>query len=263
MIRKIIHIALIVLIPAGVILLLVSAVNHNSVSPCTNFEVRVDQGNGHAFITTAEISRMVMEKFDTLEGKVISRGKLPQIRQLLLSNPYVERAAVYQTINGELIIDVRQRQPLLRVINANNQSFYIDRAGHLIPHSQAYTARVIVATGHIRAGYSPALQLGSQGDPSSLSDGEKTLRDLYLLVSRLCRDPFWQAFIDQVYVTPRGEFELIPKNGAHTIEFGRLENADEKLDKLMFFYRHGIGQVGWNYYSRINIKYNKQIVCSK
>lgn len=263
MIRKILYIALFLLIPAGILVLTGAAVNRNNMSPLSRVEVRVDDLNGNAFISPEEISRMLAEKFDTLEGRPISQGKLPMIRKLLLSNPYVDRVAVYHTVSGELVVDVRQRQPLLRVINANNQSFYIDRKGNLVPPSRSYTPRVMVATGHIRAGYSPATSLGTPNGLSDLSDGEQVLKDLYMLVSRLCRDPFWQAFIDQVNVTARGEFELIPKNGAHTIEFGRLDQMDEKLDKLLFFYRHGIGQVGWNHYSRINIKYHKQIVCSK
>lgn len=262
MIKKILHTVLYLLFPAFAMLLLGFATGNHQRSACTHFEVRVDRSGGLAFLNPEEVRQMVIRQFDTLTGRVIPKGKLPQIRQFLLSNPYVDRAKVYMTLDGGLFIEVSQREPLLRVIN-NNQSFYVDRTGKLIPPSRNYTPRVMVATGHIRAEYSPAIRLDKPPDPHSLADGEMVLRDLYQLASRLRRDPFWHAFIDQVYVTPRGEFELIPKNGAHTIEFGRLDRMDEKLDKLMFFYRHGIGQAGWNYYSRINIKYNKQIVCSK
>ena len=263
MIKKILHIALYLAFPACAMVLLGFATENHQRAACTHFEVRVARSGDLAFLSPEEVRQMVIRQFDTITGRVIPKGKLPQIRQFLLSNPYVDRAAVYLTLDGGLFIEVSQREPLLRVINSNNQSFYVDRTGKLIPPSRNYTPRVMVATGHIRAEYSPAILLGDSPDSVSMADGEMVLRDLYRLASRLCRDPFWHAFIDQVYVTSRGEFELIPKNGAHTIEFGRLDQMDEKLDKLMFFYRHGIGQAGWNYYSRINIKYNKQIVCSK
>jgi cell division protein FtsQ len=262
MIRKILHIALYLAFPACAVLLL-SFATENHQRSCTHFEVRVDQSGDLAFLSPEQVEQMVIREFDTLTGQAIPRGKLPQIRQFLLSNPYVERAAVYLTLDGGLFIEVKQRAPMLRVINTRNQSFYIDHAGKLIPPSRNYTPRVMVATGHIRAEYSPGVDLNIPADPLAMPDSEKGLRELYELATSLCKDPFWHAFIDQVYVTPRGEFELIPKNGAHTIEFGRLGQVDEKLDKLLFFYRHGIGQVGWSYYNRINIKYNNQIVCSK
>ncbi len=261
MIRKIVHIALCIVLPACALLLAGSAMENNRKTPCTRFEVAVE--DGHAFVKPGEIRDAVVQQFDSLQGQVIGRGMLPRIRQLVLTNPYIERAAVYRTIDGGLHIRVSQREPLIRIINGNNQSFYIDHSGQLLPANRSYTPRVVVATGHIGAGYSPNTQLGPTADTLSLSDGEQRLRGLYLLAKHLDQDPFWRAFIDQVYVTRKGEFELLPKNGAHTIELGSLDQLDEKLDKLMFFYRNGIGQVGWNYYSRINIKFNKQIVCSK
>ena len=36
-----------------------------------------------------------------------------------------------------------------------------------------------------------------------------------------------------------------------------------KFEKLKVFYRYGLGKVGWDRYSMINLKYHNQVVCTK
>ena len=63
--------------------------------------------------------------------------------------------------------------------------------------------------------------------------------------------------------TPSGalEVDLIPRSGRHVIRFGRLERTEEKLDKLLRFYRKGLSEIGWNVYRIIDIRYTDQVVC--
>lgn len=80
-------------------------------------------------------------------------------------------------------------------------------------------------------------------------------------------EPFWSAEIVQIVAktTASGalKLELVPRSGDHIIEFGRIENVEEKLDKLMRFYKEGLRNKGWDNYSVINIEYDGQVVCSK
>lgn len=99
---------------------------------------------------------------------------------------------------------------------------------------------------------------------------EKRYEDFLKLinfVSWIEEHPFWGAEIVQIVAetTPGGalEVELVPRSGRHTILFGRIESVEEKLDKLLRFYKEGLGNRGWDTYSIINIKYDGQVVCSK
>lgn len=67
------------------------------------------------------------------------------------------------------------------------------------------------------------------------------------------------------HTTPSGalEVELTPRSGRFTILFGRLEEVDRKLDKLMRFYRNGLSTLGWETYRSIDIRYRNQVVCKK
>ena len=72
---------------------------------------------------------------------------------------------------------------------------------------------------------------------------------------------FWKAQIEQIYVGE--EIELVPLAGSHIIVLGNFQDIDEKMNKLLVFYTHGLNKVGWNIYETINLKYKNQIVCTK
>ena len=102
---------------------------------------------------------------------------------------------------------------------------------------------------------------------------EKSYEDfgkLITFVERLERDDFWRAEIVQIIAssTPAGELEmqLVPRSGDFTILFGPVgsrRDNDEKLDRLMTFYKKGLGRTGWNEFRTVNVKYKGQVVCAK
>lgn len=76
-------------------------------------------------------------------------------------------------------------------------------------------------------------------------------------------DRFWSDQIVQIVV--EGELlELIPRAGDHVIELGELDGTEiDRLANLRAFYDKGLWYDGWQSYSRINIKYKNQVVCTK
>lgn len=79
-------------------------------------------------------------------------------------------------------------------------------------------------------------------------------------------DDFWRSEIVQITArtTESGaiDLELTPRSGNYTILFGRLDDAEQKLDKLLRFYQEGLGKAGWDRYRTINVKYAGQVVCT-
>ena len=99
---------------------------------------------------------------------------------------------------------------------------------------------------------------------------EKSYEDfmkLLTFVETVEDDDFWRSEVVQIaaHTTPSGalEVELTPRSGRFTILFGRLEEVDRKLDKLMRFYRNGLSTLGWETYRSIDIRYRNQVVCKK
>jgi cell division protein FtsQ len=79
----------------------------------------------------------------------------------------------------------------------------------------------------------------------------------------LQKDKFWNAQIEQINVLPTREIELIPLVGDQTIFMGTIYNYEKKLSRLKRFYTEAMNKVGWNKYSRINLEFDNQIICTK
>ena len=74
---------------------------------------------------------------------------------------------------------------------------------------------------------------------------------------------FWSTQIVQLYKAGDGDFELIPRVGAHQIAFGTMDDFEVKLRNLKLLYDQGLKKYGWNRYNKINLKYSNQIICTK
>lgn len=261
--RKLLHIIMMLLVTAGLLVLLGLTAEHNLQHQVSQVHVFVDESCGNHFLVKEHIGTMIADHFGPLENKPLQGGTLHKIRQLVEGNPFVKRAAVYRSIDGDLHIDIIQRNPLLRVMDSRGQGYYVDREGMSMPLSRHYTARVMVASGYIQTTYNQDMNLLQHKPSELISASEKRQRWLFELARYIDNDPLWRSMIDQIWVNQSGSFELIPMNGAHVIAFGDISDMETKFEKLRLFYMNGISQVGWNYYKRINLKYDRQIVCSK
>lgn len=80
-------------------------------------------------------------------------------------------------------------------------------------------------------------------------------------------DGYWSAEIVQIVASSASsgaiELVLIPRSGDFRIVFGEIDDTERKFDKLMKFYRDGLGNIGWDRYRTINLKYNNQVVCTE
>ncbi len=119
----------------------------------------------------------------------------------------------------------------------------MDEDGKIMPLSQKYTSRVVVATGNVSRKFA--------------------CEELYPFVMALRNDEFWDAYVEQIVVEGGKEVILIPKVGSFRIVLGSLEGYEQKMEKLRLFLKKGIARKGWNLYKEINLKFDKQIVCVK
>ncbi len=262
MTKKIIERLLFLISVAAILVLLSFSGNSNVKRPSHELDIRISSSEGNYFICETTIRGMIIDEMDTLEGRIVDQDKIQELHKLIHSIPWVDDARVYRTINADIKVDISLKDPMVRVINRNNESFYVDYNGDVFPLSDEHTARVMLATGSIDI--SPGITGNLVTHDENMDEGvlarQKALFDL---ASYISGNEFWDAFIDHIYVREDGQFELTPKNGAHIIEFGHATDIQSKFEKLNTFYLEGITQVGWNYYSRINIAYTNQIICSK
>ncbi len=247
---------------AGVLIGFVEAEQYDR--PCRKINISIDYGKADLLITTQDVDSLIRRTNGNLAGKPLGWVNTARIENTIRQQPYIERVKVYTNNKADVFIEIRQREPVLRVINKKFESFYLDGSGTLLPLNPRFPARVLVANGNINDSY--INNKNRRINVLALSDSvyaDSLLTRLYKLAMFISRDKDLKNRIDQIYVNEEGEFELIPRLGAHVILLGDIEGMEEKFTKLRLFYTHGLEKIGWNKYHVINIKFKNQVVCSK
>ncbi len=263
MFKKIFKILYFLILPAGIFVLLGLAVDSNKSITSNEIHVNIDYSCGNHFISSEQIKSEIYNKIDTTDGKSLSEKSFRKIERIIDQMDFVKNSAVYRTVGGKIKADVNQRKPVARIVNNRGQSYYIDSGGKLMPLNKNYTIRTIVVSGNIELNYSPVLNLNDLSEDELKEADNLLMKDIFKIVNFIRNDNFWNAIIDHIYVSSSREFELIPKNGAHIIEFGNIDRMEQKFNKLYVFYNYGLTKTGWNKYNRINLKYKNQVVCAK
>jgi len=218
---------------------------------CTNIKILIPGADN--FIEREEVDAILKQSQGVLIGKKLEQINLEEIEQKLKANPYIASATVYADMNGVIHINVKQRQPILRVINASDQDFYIDRNGLKMPISPNFTASVLVANGRILEHFS--------GKVDTLIT--KLAKDLYKTAFYIEKDTLWNPQIEQLIVDEKNDIQLVPRVGNQRIILGTADSLEVKMRNLRAFYDKAMPKVGWDTYKTINIKYTNQVVCEK
>ncbi|MBK7852493.1 MAG: hypothetical protein IPJ66_15540 [Bacteroidetes bacterium] len=230
---------------------------------CTDVRIVVEDSTGFAFVETSDIQNILHDKFGELKGQPVSSINIALLEKIINNNPFISRAEVFSTVDGKLNIEVKQRLPVVRIMNFNNESFYIDDKGVFMPRSEKYTARVPVANGYIFDKEVERSVRVIDEDPVDTSVHLSRIEKVFRVADYIHHHDFWNAQIEQIYVNANGDLELIPRVGDHSIVLGDDQHIEEKFEKLFLFYTEGLNKTGWNKYKVINLKYKDQVVCTK
>ena len=218
---------------------------------CTNVKILIPGADN--FIEREEVDMILKQSEGTLVGRKLEEINLETIEKNIKANPYIAFSTVYADMDGVIHVRIQQRQPILRLINAGNQDFYIDKNGLKMPVSPNFTANVLVANGKIMEHFT--------GRVDTLIT--EMAEDLYKTALYIKQDTLWDAQIEQLYVNESGDIELIPRVGNQRIILGNADSLNVKMKNLLAFYKQAMPKVGWNTYKTINIKYTNQVVCEK
>ena len=262
--NKILNIAAWIALIVGTVVLLGFTHQKQEMKTCKKINISIDRTDETYFVDEEEIYAMVYHEVDSGGNRYLADIDLEKVEKQLNNHPSISNVEVYRTINGEMRIDVEQRKPIVRIFNLNGESYYMDDDGIFMPPSSNYTARVMVANGHLFEPYEKVYQLNAKEIMKNDSIRVRSrLDDIFLFADYINKDPFWKAQIEQLYVNKEFEIELIPRVGNHTIVFGDATRLNEKFNNLMIFYKKGLNKTGWNEYSTINLKYKDQVICTK
>jgi len=251
------HIILLVAVAGYLIVILGFVGKEEEKVTCNYIRIIIHDSLDVQFVNSRMIKNILLRGDQRLAGKPFSDLDMQELENKIKSIKYIKRAEVYQTIEGELVVEISQREPIVRIIDRSGHGFYIDKEGYIVPLSRNYSPYVMVVNGAIGERYRNVSNISELGMENNL------LLDIYNMTEFIRSDKFWEAQIVQIYMNGNGEFELIPRVGAQVIEFGKAVDMEEKFEKLWILYNEGFHNTGWNQYERINLKYKNQAVCTK
>ncbi|MGV9011713.1 MAG: cell division protein FtsQ/DivIB [Flavobacteriales bacterium] len=230
--------------------------------PVRDIAVQVNGASGVRFLDKDMLLKQVVSGTGPVIGTPVSQLDEAGIEHRLQAIPCIADVEVYHGLDGIVHVNATQREPVLRVINADGSGFYIDKNGFTMPLSSEFTARVPVFTGQLKEPYfnSAPINVTTLRDSSGTVSRSKAM---YRLSQVLGKDPLWSSLFQQVVVDADGGFELIPSVGMVRVHIGNGELAKERLEKLREFYAQGIPQADWRRYSAIDLRFKDQVVCTK
>ena len=165
---------------------------------------------------------------------------IKSIESVIMSQPQIKEAEVFLNLNGLVDVIVEEKKPILRVFELSD-SYYLDEDCQIMPLSDLYTSRNLIAS----------------GDLNSFNT-----EDICKLSKYIESDKFLKSLISQIYFE-KNNIILVTRIQNHEINIGDLDFIELKFDNLLCFYNNVIDFKGWNYYKSINLKYTDQIICSK
>lgn len=209
--------------------------------PVSEVEIQIDHNSDNRFVNNQLIEKIINGRDLQVQKTPLGNLDVFKIENSLNKNPFVKSAQVYKEINGTLFIQIIQKKPIAR-INTGIEEYYLSDELTKIPLSNLYSAEVILV-----------------GGPVDKSDFEGLKR----LVDTISADKLLKSHIIGIKKLDSNSFILLANEGDYTIEFGKLDEFDEKFKKLKLFYNQYLDKVGLDYYNKINLKFKNQIVATK
>ncbi|WP_116789546.1 cell division protein FtsQ/DivIB [Flavobacterium psychrotrophum] len=200
--------------------------------------VFVDNEN---FITKKDVNKLLKQNFDTVTGIKKVQLDLNKVEKSIDTNPMVDKAEVYATIDGKLTAIVVQKKPVARIFSGS-KSYYLDYKGNEMPLSESETARVPLVSGSI-----------DRTDKKRLSE----------LLNYIYDDDFLKKNITGLAVMPWGDIMMDIRGYDFEVVFGKPINIDRKFKNYKAFLQDAIKDTLTENYKTINLKFTQQVVGTK
>lgn len=234
----------------GLLFLWILGIERTSVQFINEIVVQIDQMEDvNDLVTTEDIHLYVTKELpnDILNQK-INRIDFEMIERLLSKDSRIHNVEVFLDAKNDLVIEVIQRRPILRVMNYKSDQYYIDQSGHYIRKGDYRATRVPVVTGYVED-FAPNQEL----------EDTPKLNDAYLITKTIRKDKVLTALIEQIHFEKNGRIILIPKIGTEKIILDHMDELDIKLGQLKTFYRELARTDSWGKYKEIDISYKSVV----
>lgn len=193
------------------------------------------------FVTHEMVNNLLIDNFGGSFSIQKDRVNLKKIEQNINKHNLIESSQVFLSVNGSFKTVIKQKIPIARVFY-NNDSFYIDYKGNKMPLSDNFTARVPLVYGDINSRYN---------------------QNLVVLLQTIYHDNFLKKNIIGLNIASDGSIIMKNRNYSYDIIFGRPIHINKKYDNYKAFFQKAVQDTLIDNYKKINLKFTKQVVCTK
>lgn len=210
---------------------------------CTSIEVVTKDTTFSDLFTQRSITDMLKQQKLNPIGRDLDSVSTLKIERELSKNALIDEIECYKTPSGKVFVEIKQKTPVLRVLNNSGENFLVDNKGSIMPQVSSNAFHLPVVTGKATKAFCAG--------------------KLHEFGVFLQHNAFWKAQVEQINVLKDNSIEIVPRVGNHIIYLGQLDDYERKLKRVEKFYAKALNKIGWNKYERINVELSNQIICTK
>jgi len=209
----------------------------NSINSKRNInDIIIDfESTNKLFITQDSILKLLPTNFS--EKKSVN---INYLESLVNSNGFIKNSEVYISIEGDLIIEVQQRNPIGRIIS-DNATFYIDDESKIMTTSKIYSSRVPVVFNY---------------------DESSSQKRIYQMCDLIDSDEFLKKKVTRINFLKNNYITLNFRDHDFDLVIGEYKNIKKKVKNFKAFYQVAVDNESIDKYSKINLQFENQVVCT-
>ncbi len=213
-----------------------------------NFKINIEEGHSLGFVNENNVKNRFYQMFSDTSHILVKQLEVQEIEKALRENEYIDSVNVYLDQSKNLNIFITQKKPVLRILDKSrsaqdkNSTYYIDNQGNEISISSQFSQPTLMIEGRIK---------------------EEEIPQLIELNAVIHEDKLLTKHIVGVRKEKDNSFILLVNVDDFRIEFGDLNDIEQKFKNLKAFYEQYLNQVGLGVYKKISVKYHNQIVATK
>ena len=225
----------------GVLIFLFSFTSARNKNRKLNKSVVVFVGDNALFVKREMVNKLLIEYRNNASTIGKDKVALNRLERKLNSNEMIEKSNVFVTIDGVLKAVVKQKTPVARVLDRDG-AFYVDYEGGIMPLSSNFTARVPLVSGQI--------------DRKNSGEYGELFRVIY-------DDDFLKKNIIAIEIMPNGRLKMLNRNYDYQIDFGNTTDMEQKFKDYKAFFQKAVLDSSLYRYKKIDLRFTKQVVCTK
>ncbi len=197
-------------------------------------------GDENLYISEEAVNKLLIQNNQHVTSMPKETLDLNELEGALRRNAMIKSAEVYLTVNNEVRVEVVQRKPIARV--HAQEHYYIDDVGEIMPLSENRSARVPLVTGSIN---------------------KKDVEDVFQLAKSIQEDSFLKKNVVEIHVNADGSLSMMMRAQTFEVYLGNLDYFNKKVSNLKAFYQKIKKDNAFEKYSKVNLQFEDQVVCTK